>query len=128
ARPLWTDARNTLAKTYEKAGQKEEAFQAWIDLVPVLMESGEFLEATSMLNRLSKNYPDSPEVREQLADLYEKTGRREDYLKAVRDLAAFYEKNGDSQKALAHYHKLCQADPDDAEVISKYLELSAESG
>lgn len=128
ARPLWTDARNTLAATYEKVDRKEEAFQAWIDLVPVLMESGEFLEATSMLNRLSKNYPDSPEVREQLAGLYEKTGRRDEYLVTLRELATLYESNGDTQNALATYHRLCQAAPDDAGVISKYLELSAEMG
>jgi tetratricopeptide (TPR) repeat protein len=128
ARPLWAGARTALAKAYSEAGDKEAAFQASIELVSVLLENGEFLEATSTLNKLSEDHPESPQVREQLAGLYEKTGRRAEYIRVLRELGELYERAGDNIQAAAAYHRLSQADPDDAAAIARYVELATALG
>lgn len=121
ARPLWTSARQAMAELYEKANQPEKAFSAWIGLVEAMLENGDFLEATSTLDRLARNYPDRLEVQEQLADLYEKTGRRAEYIAVLKELAKACDK--DEARALEIYRRLTQADPDDAEAIQHYVDL-----
>ncbi len=125
ARPLWASARSALASAYEKAGQSDEAFKATINLVSVLLENGEFLDATSTLTRLSKEHPERPEVRERLAELYEKTGRRNEYIQMLRELTDFYEQTEDQEKLLSAYHRLSQAAPEDAVAIQRYVELAS---
>lgn len=127
ARPLWTSARQALAQAFEKTGQPDEAFTAWIGLVEAMLENGDFLEATSTLDRLARTYPDRLEVKEQLAGLYEKTGRRAEHIAVLKELAETCDAEGDEGRALEIYRKLTQADPDDADAIQRYLELVSTS-
>ncbi len=122
-RPAWAEARKTLAQACEEAGMQQEAFDAWLGLIPSLLDSGEFSEATATLDRLSRQQPDSPEVREQLAELYEKTGNRDQQADVLRELVDIYEKANRDLEGLEAYRKLASIVPDDPAILTRYVEL-----
>lgn len=127
ARPTWIDSRRALAEACEKAGRADQAFESWIGLSSALLEAGEYAEAASTLDMLAKQRPGSPEVREQLSSLYERTGNRQKQTEVLKDLVAIYETEGDDDKTLGVYRKLIANQPEDPQVVTRYVELLAQN-
>ncbi len=128
ARPAWAEARSSLAAACEAAGNSEMAFEAWIALTAILLDEGNFAEATATLDQLAKIRPESPEVRLQLAALYEKTGKREQQAAVLQELVALYEGSDNNEQALEMYRKLVAISPDDPTLFTRYVELLSLQG
>jgi tetratricopeptide (TPR) repeat protein len=127
ARPAWIKVRQLLADVLAKAGRSEDAFQTSILVSQAMIEAGELSQATETLNQLRIQRPDSPDIREQLADLHGRSGKRKEQASILSELADLYRNSGDTTRALHVYRKLMALTPDDPIVLSHYVEVLAQA-
>ena len=122
-RPTWIDAREALATACEKAGLHDRAMHEWLELAGLLIDESDYNEATDILGRLSRTYPDQAEIKVQLANLYEKTGEADKQISLLQEIASHYEVLASEPEAMEFYKRLTYLLPNDSAVLTRYVEL-----
>ena len=115
---------NTLGDLYVKNSDEREAVGCYKLVAEHYNNQGFAHKAIAIYNKISRLEPDSAEISEKLAHLYQMKGSVAEARSHYKKLAEKYEKSGDKLKALEIWKKIADLDPDNIEFLLMIAEAS----
>lgn len=104
--------QHKLSEIYLFTGEYDKGFAILSRLAEKKLEEGEDEEALELLNSILKVTPTHEKTLEKVAEIYEKTGRKNSLIMVLSTLAEIYEQTGEEEKLKAALKKLLSLDPD----------------
>ncbi|GEM_PF-1162189 len=101
-----------LSEIYLFTGEYDKGFTILSHLAEKYLEEGDDEAALELLNSILKVTPTHEKTLEKVAEIYEKTGRKNSLIAVLSTLAEIYEQNGEEDKLKGALKKLLTLDPD----------------
>lgn len=106
------DLQRKLSEIYLFTGEYDKGFSILSRLAEKKLEEGEDEAALELLNSILKVTPTHVKTLEKVAEIYEKTRRKNSLIMVLSTLAELYEQNGEEEKLKSALKKLLSLDPD----------------
>ena len=95
-----------VAELYQKAGDRAEAAKYFLRVAHAYQADGFSLKAVAVLKQVLKLGADTPQIRIELSQSYERLGLAQDAARQLKVACARIEEGGDSGQAASLYDKL----------------------
>lgn len=109
-----------MGEIYERQGRPEEALAKYQLLIETYRVRGEAEKAIDVYFRFIELSPDTVNARSKLADLLRQTGRIDEAVEQLLQVANTYFRLGQTNKALEEFRRLLQWAPKHREVHAQY--------
>ncbi|RRR70647.1 MAG: tetratricopeptide repeat protein [Candidatus Viridilinea halotolerans] len=109
-----------MGEVYERQGRPEEALVKYQLMIDTFRARGKAEEAIDVYFRYIGLAPDTFNARARLAELLRSAGRTEEAVSQLLQVAATYQRLGQSNKALEEYRRLLQWSPKNRDVHAQY--------
>ncbi len=119
---------NTLGDLFAKGNENEEAIGCFKQVAEHYSKQGFAQKAIAIYNKISRLEPNSPEVSEKLAQLYQSRGSFAEARNHYASLAEQYQKKGKKAEALEIWKQIAKLDPNNTEVYIKVAEFCLQNG
>ncbi len=106
-------ARMKIVLAYTKSGEIPKLIESTSDLARILVEVGRADEALELLTTTQHSFPESPEIDEEMGDIYLTHQYFAEAAKHFRASSQKYLDQGEMPRASEIFRKLKQADPSD---------------
>jgi len=126
--PRNIDARILLAELYHDQNDTSTATTHFVKAAELLIDTGAFIRATEILEKLCRLIPDSPEPREQLVRIYEQNNNVPKQLEHLEKLEKLYAINGNDSERIANQHKMLALKPDDTRLRGLHISAIKKNG
>ncbi len=112
-----------LAEIYLFMGDYDKGYSILSSLAEKKIGEEDYEEALELLNSLLKVNPTHEKTLERVAEIYEKTGKKNSLIGVLSALAEIYENRGEEEKLLGTLRKLLSLDPDNVAFQEWYTRL-----
>jgi tetratricopeptide (TPR) repeat protein len=112
-----------VGELYQKKGDDRMAADAFKRVAETYADQGFFLKSVAVYKQIVKLDPEDVRVNERLAALYQQLGLMSDAMAQYTQMAAAYEKAGDSAKLLDVLKRMVELDPENIASSIKLGEL-----
>ncbi|HEY8561944.1 MAG TPA: tetratricopeptide repeat protein [Pyrinomonadaceae bacterium] len=119
---------NTLGDLYVKNNEANEAVGCYTKVAEHFSKQGFAQKAIAIYNKIARLKPNSPDVSEKLAKLYQMKGSFAEARSHYVALAEQYQRKGQKAEALEIWKQIAQLDPNNTEVYLKIAESCAHDG
>lgn len=119
---------NILGDLYVKGNESTEAVSCFKQVAEHYNKQGFAQKAIAIYNKISRLEPNSVEVSEKLAQLYQSRGSFAEARSHYVALAEQYQRKGKKNEALEIWKQIAQLDPTNTEVYLKIAEFCLQSG
>ena len=119
---------NTLGDLYVKNSEANEAVVCYTKVAEHFSKQGFAQKAIAIYNKISRLKPNSADVSEKLAKLYQMKGSFAEARSHFVQLAEQYQRKGQKAEALEIWKQIAQLDPNNTDVYLKIAESCAQDG
>lgn len=119
---------NILGDLYVKDSETDEAIGCYTKVAEHYSKQGFAQKAIAIYNKISRLQPNSAEVSEKLAKLYQLKGSFAEARSHYIALAEQYQRKGQKAEALEIWKQIAQLDPNNTEVYLKIAEFCWQDG
>jgi tetratricopeptide (TPR) repeat protein len=119
---------NILGDLYVKNSETSEAVSCYTKVAEHFSKQGFAQKAIAIYNKISRLKPNSADVSEKLAKLYQMKGSFAEARSHYVQLAEQYQRKGQKAEALEIWKQIAQLDPNNTEVYLKIAESCAQDG
>ena len=119
---------NTLGDLYVKNNDTDKAIGCYTKVAEHFSKQGFAQKAIAIYNKISRLKPNSADVSEKLAKLYQMKGSFAEAKSHYVQLAEQYQRKGQKAEALEIWKQIAQLDPSNTEVYLKIAEFCAQDG
>ena len=119
---------NTLGDLYVKNNEAGEAVACYTKVAEHFSKQGFAQKAIAIYNKISRLKPNSADVSEKLAKLYQMKGSFAEARSHYVMLAEQYQRRGQKAEALEIWKQIAQLDPNNTEVYLKIADFCAQDG
>ncbi len=119
---------NTLGDLYVKNNETDRAVSCYTKVAEHFSKQGFAQKAIAIYNKISRLKPNSSDVSEKLAKLYQMKGSFAEAKSHYVQLAEQYQRKGQKAEALEIWKQIAQLDPSNTEVYLKIAEFCAQDG
>src|SRR5215204_1799490 len=119
---------NTLGDLYIKNSESDEAVGCYTKVAEHFSKQGFAQKAIAIYNKIQRIHPNSADVSEKLAKLYQMKGSFAEARSHYVQLAEQYQRKGQKAEALEIWKQIAQLDPSNTEVYLKIAESCAQDG
>jgi tetratricopeptide (TPR) repeat protein len=119
---------NILGDLYVKNSEVNEAISCYTKVAEHFSKQGFAQKAIAIYNKISRLKPNSADVSEKLAKLYQMKGSFAEARSHYVALAEQYQRKGQKAEALEIWKQIAQLDPNNTQVYLKIADFCAEDG
>lgn len=119
---------NMLGDLHVKNSESDEAVNCYIKVADYYNKQGFAQKAIAVYNKISRLKPNSADVSEKLAKLYQMKGSVAEARSHYVQLAEQYQRKGQKAEALEIWKQIAQLDPNNTEVYLKIAETCSQEG
>lgn len=119
---------NTLGDLYVKNNEADRAVGCYTKVAEHFNKQGFAQKAIAIYNKISRLKPNSADISEKLAKLYQLKGSVAEAKSHYVQLAEQYQRKGQKAEALEIWKQIAQLDPANTEVYLKIAEFCAQNG
>lgn len=119
---------NTLGDLYVKNNDTDRAISCYTKVAEHFSKQGFAQKAIAIYNKISRLKPNSADVSEKLAKLYQMKGSFAEAKSHYVQLAEQYQRKGQKAEALEIWKQIAQLDPSNTEVYLKIADFCAQDG
>jgi len=119
---------NVLGDLYVKNNESDEAVSCYMKVADYYNKQGFTQKAIAVYNKITRIKPNSADVSEKLAKLYQMKGSFAEARSHYVALAEQYQRKGQKSEALEIWKQIAQLDPNNTEVYLKIAETCWQEG
>lgn len=117
-----------IGNLYSLVGDNANAVATFLRVADQFREGGFYQKAVAVYKQINKLAPERMDVYEALGSMYQAQGLSRDALHAFRKVLDHYKESGDDEGVLRTLGTMCQIDPDNVALRTKYADHLARHG
>jgi len=111
--PTSIEARRELIDYYIEEGDEDKAISEFEMVMDLHLKNESFPDALELMEFAKKKFPDNARILGKICEIYWITKDEEKLISSYKELARFYENNGNQEKSHEVYRRVLELRPDD---------------